>query len=509
MKFKFFVIPIVALMASCSDAVIPEPDDAANAPSQLSRSEDSSFSFDEVTRPEIWASFNSLEEMKAACQIPEPLLSELSTQQLVEICMDYPLLINYTAYDDPFVGISHVVEGFNGFAELFSRNDAAEALLSYYENIDVSEIADNTRNPRAAELQLHTSFDLGALEMIMSYGYVKDLYSDRNIDRLENAANAVKAQKEACGSTFGSETAAMSEMLRTNIMYHKGELSQKDQEILSHYLSPSLKKASRSSMDPDPYGVSGQQGFLVTNGGKPVAVLYRGNCEMSPSEICALTHTYVTNYPQARYISISTNTYNGHSYAWNMSDGGPTCWIVGGFQNPNDNIKAYWTDGYYYQTPKLKWAQKVSYYESNHSSIISQADSVISKWGNGPLMCHKRGYGPYEDMNLQRYYSCDPIPYYEWNISNPTLTGNVGSSIPYYATFTISNPNFTGQLTIFDAGTNSEATSNKVQVTKTAKTYITAKFLVGGIYYVGIQIYDKNGVEYESLIYDTQILIYP
>ena len=76
------------------------------------------FSFDSVTKPEIWKTFQTLEEMQSACQIPDDVLSNLSTEELVQICMDYPLFGNFSAYNDELVGIKKVMDGFNGFTEL-------------------------------------------------------------------------------------------------------------------------------------------------------------------------------------------------------------------------------------------------------------------------------------------------------------------------------------------------------------------------------------------------------
>lgn len=114
--------------------------------------------------------------------------------------------------------------------------------------------------------------------------------------------------------------------------------------------------------------------------------------------------TYASQYPQATEIgsSSSTNTYNCHSYAWNMSEGGPTCWI-GWVTTSEEDI--YWTD-YSYTTTTESNASKISYYSDDHSAIQTSTQGVYrSKWGNKVFMQHARGYGPaaYE-MDDRRYY---------------------------------------------------------------------------------------------------------
>lgn len=48
------------------------------------------FSFDSITRPEVWSTYQTLEEMQRACQVTDSVLVTLSTEDLVKVCMDYP-----------------------------------------------------------------------------------------------------------------------------------------------------------------------------------------------------------------------------------------------------------------------------------------------------------------------------------------------------------------------------------------------------------------------------------
>ncbi len=43
---------------------------------------------------EQWAAFTTGQQMVDACQIPEDVLSQLSTEALAETCMNYPLYSN-------------------------------------------------------------------------------------------------------------------------------------------------------------------------------------------------------------------------------------------------------------------------------------------------------------------------------------------------------------------------------------------------------------------------------
>jgi hypothetical protein len=100
-------------------------------------------------------------------------------------------------------------------------------------------------------------------------------------------------------------------------------------------------------------------------------------------------------YPQATEINApsATTTYNCHSYAWNKSEGGPTCAVAYYADATNESI--YWTDYSYIETTE-PYTSKISYTSDDHSAIqTSTQGAYISKWGDLPLMRHARDYGIY------------------------------------------------------------------------------------------------------------------
>lgn len=89
-----------------------------------------------------WSKFNSLDEMIEACQIPKDILSNMSTDALIETVINYPLAINMFAFDNPQKGFDSVNSYFNGFQELGNRPDAIQKMnlytnsISYMKNYD-------------------------------------------------------------------------------------------------------------------------------------------------------------------------------------------------------------------------------------------------------------------------------------------------------------------------------------------------------------------------------------
>ena len=79
-----------------------------------------------------WKQFQSNEEMVRACQIPENILSSLSTEDLTAICLQYPLLSDVFAFNFLSMGAYKLFNDFNGIRELFKRKEASTELLKHY-----------------------------------------------------------------------------------------------------------------------------------------------------------------------------------------------------------------------------------------------------------------------------------------------------------------------------------------------------------------------------------------
>jgi hypothetical protein len=118
---------------------------------------------------------------------------------------------------------------------------------------------------------------------------------------------------------------------------------------------------------------------------------------MTPSELAGLMLEYDSLYSaDTELLDVATNTYNCHSYAWNMVEGGPVCWL-----EFNWNQNNYWHDGSYVATDMENDADKIyyaAYHYGDHSAVksLTHPGKYESKWGSGPLVRHDPGYGPEE-----------------------------------------------------------------------------------------------------------------
>lgn len=81
---------------------------------------------------EEWKNFQSNEEMVNSCQIPEKVLSDLPTEELTELCLQYPLIYDVFAFDNLNSGLDKLFSDFNGISVLYQRNDVLNCIIKRY-----------------------------------------------------------------------------------------------------------------------------------------------------------------------------------------------------------------------------------------------------------------------------------------------------------------------------------------------------------------------------------------
>ena len=135
--------------------------------------------------------------------------------------------------------------------------------------------------------------------------------------------------------------------------------------------------------------------------------------EMSLNDIMELTEEALKFSSNITIIENASYTYNCHSYAWNMTEGGPVCWL--------NSIQSYFDDLSYIQTTE-PYAEKIHYDIGQHSAVPAGFGMYISKWGAGPLVKHAPNdcfYG----VDRVYYKKGPPLP----DISGPSTICSTGS----------------------------------------------------------------------------------
>jgi hypothetical protein len=72
------------------------------------------------------------DELMAMCNVPDDILKNMSTANLVRTCFKHPYLNTWNAYNNAYDGILSVITRFNGFQELMKRLGGAEATLNLF-----------------------------------------------------------------------------------------------------------------------------------------------------------------------------------------------------------------------------------------------------------------------------------------------------------------------------------------------------------------------------------------
>ena len=83
---------------------------------------------------EEWKTLGCKSERVKACQIPESILHQIDTKELIELCLSYPYVKDIYAFTDLSNGIEALCLNFNGMRELITRKDAFNELKDLYQN---------------------------------------------------------------------------------------------------------------------------------------------------------------------------------------------------------------------------------------------------------------------------------------------------------------------------------------------------------------------------------------
>lgn len=95
------------------------------------------YSFPIVPGTEAWKNINHPQKV-ASLQLPMDTLRNMSTTRLLETCIYYPFNIDIIAFDDQFEGFGNIKDQFNGYSELYQRQDFVEQLIRFYYTRNVS-----------------------------------------------------------------------------------------------------------------------------------------------------------------------------------------------------------------------------------------------------------------------------------------------------------------------------------------------------------------------------------
>ena len=201
------------MVAACSQQP-PEPL-PNNTPIPPSNTSDA-YDFPIKPGTDAWRAFNSHDEMLNACQIPEPLLKNMSTSGLVETVMNYPLFGDILAYNNPQIGINRVSAQFNGLSELLKRKDAGTVLLNIYAAMDPAAIPDNWTDLQKGDY----SFNFLYIETVLAQESILSTLTIHELEELMEQANTKFQAQQNNSEVYDIYSMSMPIWVLSRVMLH-------------------------------------------------------------------------------------------------------------------------------------------------------------------------------------------------------------------------------------------------------------------------------------------------
>ena len=358
-----------------------------------------------------WNNLTTAALRTEALQLPEEVLRVISTENLVETCLTYPLAPDVLAYNNFREGAGAVATDFNGLRALLQRPDAPSHLIDAYlqETISQAQLDKWTQEQKDTH-----SFRILSLELLLSQQQLlRRMSQPDRIDLLLSSINKLE-DKLTFVEAYGNVSVNANVLLMASLVAPSdSSISQTD----SH-LAAFLGNASYVAPDEEIYAVLGElREYLLAQGehsdfldslllqdAQEIARkinVWTDNCnpveahkkrEMSAAEIESHTQTIATNYPNVEILAPASATYNCHAYAFWVSRGHEPTWI--------NNPEPFWNDCSYVEVYDESQASVVVYDPSfMHSALTTETPGVyVSKWGSSPLVRHRfddvpAGYG--------------------------------------------------------------------------------------------------------------------
>ena len=391
---------------------------------------------------EEWKRLKTHAEKVSVCQLPDTLLISLNTKELLEICYNYPLLMNIMAFNSIQFGIDNWKRDFNGIRELLGREDFKDAIIEKYTNFNPSGYDKDWSLAKKGGF----SFKIMVVELLIGQQEV--------IDRLtpNEKQDLVRILLSKMKDKLNSEIYGISSYMTTCFAISRIILSEKPELIISEELKTEIQEFSNfgdlnnSALLPEIILIANKFAYTtdqILNGPRPNDIrmdVYTplGNPveawiteEDSPASRAYYDNEYRSVYDSTAVAEFyttydgfsSTRRFNCHGFAWYMASAEGSYlndprWI--GLYNAGDE-EIYMTDGSYKEVDSETYPGKVSWANGDHSAITTfRPGFYISKWGYGPLVEHYWDYSPYgNNPELKFYKLCFR------KIENKTYTTNI------------------------------------------------------------------------------------
>lgn len=196
---------------------------------------------------EEWKNLNSGKEMLDACQIPEEVLKNMTTQALAETCMNYPLYIDYLATNDEREGINRIINSFNGLKELSGREDGSKELINVYKKIPILD-----SNAKAKAKQENSPFQIIFIELILGNNAFMNKMNENDLVHLKATVLEKYQNKVDNDEVYSLYNTLRTLLLGAEVMAKQGSISAKtrsmDKDVsnfIKNYTNPTKEELEK------------------------------------------------------------------------------------------------------------------------------------------------------------------------------------------------------------------------------------------------------------------------
>lgn len=320
-----------------------------------------------------WKNIKTHDEMLEKTMLPQELLKKSSTEDLVRLALEYPLLCDVFAYDTIENGLEALSQQNPIFNEIISRKDGASKLLDSYENMTITKSVNVNSRINKEDAYLDAGNELTqvtVLEALLAQESVLNSLSETEEEELMDCVYKKVDEKDA-SDLYDTESTI-------NFFTNLDESS------------PLYKSTVANNT----------RAALVIKTPKGSTVGYMRYAYYGDEKSDAITVEFKKQYPNASIKYPATNVFNCHSYAWystsqTLKSG---VWI--------NNPSVYLNDGSYKKVgssptangQRAVYVQAIQKQPYIHSAKVTNASSktLVSKWGQGPVMNHAASYSPYK-----------------------------------------------------------------------------------------------------------------
>lgn len=141
-----------------------------------------------------WKALGSYQKRIEACQLPESILKNMSTEGLVITVLNYPLYSDMFAFDNPQGSFEAFVRRFNGLKELLQRDDAGIELLNRYKTMDPLDVEEDWIGVHHA----YYTWTFSNIEILLCQDDILDNLNNRQIeDVIKEAKKKYEAKEQS------------------------------------------------------------------------------------------------------------------------------------------------------------------------------------------------------------------------------------------------------------------------------------------------------------------------